>query len=101
VGGIGLVTVVALGRLWQVAGRSPELRAGLGAEGATGKVAMHEGGLYSHSRARHGRGHGGGRGRAGARVRACSRRIPECLPMSNTWWFTSAVFNSLFGRLSV
>jgi hypothetical protein len=30
VGGIGLVTVVALGRLWRVAGRSPELRASSG-----------------------------------------------------------------------
>ena len=30
------------------------------AEEATGKMAVHEGGLYSHSRARHGRGHGGG-----------------------------------------
>jgi hypothetical protein len=34
VGGIGLVTVVALGRLWRVAGRSPELRAGSGRLGA-------------------------------------------------------------------
>jgi hypothetical protein len=36
-----------------------------GAEGVSGKVAVHEGGLYSHSRAWHGHGHGGGRGRAG------------------------------------
>jgi hypothetical protein len=34
VGGIGLVTVVALGRLWRVAGRSPELRASSGKLGA-------------------------------------------------------------------
>jgi hypothetical protein len=34
VGGIGLVTVVALGRLWWVEGRSPELRAGSGRLGA-------------------------------------------------------------------
>jgi hypothetical protein len=60
------------------------------AEGATGKAAVHEGGLYSHLRARHRRGHGGGRGHAGVRVRACSGRVPECLPTSNTWWFTSA-----------
>jgi hypothetical protein len=89
VGGSGLVMVVALGRLWRVAGMSPKLRAGSGRLGArcgggTGKVVVHEGGLYSHSRARHGRGHGGGRGRAGARVRACSGRVPECLPTSNT-----------------
>jgi hypothetical protein len=50
-----------------------------GAEGATGKVAVHEGGLYSHSRAWHGRGHGGGRGRACGRAlgvfpSACPRR---------------------------
>jgi hypothetical protein len=31
-----------------------------GAEEATGKMAVHEGGLYSHSWARHGREHGGG-----------------------------------------
>jgi hypothetical protein len=55
-----------------------------------GKVAMHEGGLYSHSRARHGCGHGGGQGRAGGRMRACSGRVPECLPTSNMWWFGSA-----------
>jgi hypothetical protein len=60
-----------------------------GAEGATGKMAVHEGGLYSHSRARHGHGHRGGQGRAGVHVRACSGRVPECLPTSNTWWFTS------------
>jgi hypothetical protein len=33
---------------------------------------------------------GGGRGRTRARVRACSGRVPECLPTSNTWWFGSA-----------
>jgi hypothetical protein len=31
-----------------------------GAEGVTGRVAMHEGGLYSRSWARHGHGRGGG-----------------------------------------
>jgi hypothetical protein len=61
-----------------------------GAEGVTGKMAVHEGGLYSHSRARHECGHGGSRGRAGACVRACSGRVPECLSTSNTWWFASA-----------
>jgi hypothetical protein len=34
VGGSGLVTVGALGRLWRVAGRLPELRAGSGKLGA-------------------------------------------------------------------
>jgi hypothetical protein len=34
VGGGGLITVVALGRLWRVAGRSPELRASSGKLGA-------------------------------------------------------------------
>jgi hypothetical protein len=60
------------------------------AEGVIGKMVVHEGGLYSHSRARQRCGHRGGRGRAGARVRACSGRVPECLPTSNTWWFASA-----------
>jgi hypothetical protein len=81
----------ALAGRGEVAGAAGELgKVRRGAEGVTGKVAMHEGGLYSHSRAWHGRGHGGGRGRAGVRVQASSRRVPECLPTSNTWWFTSA-----------
>jgi hypothetical protein len=81
---------VALVGRGEVAGAAGWLgKARRGAEGAIGKVAVHECGLYCHSRARHGRGHRGGRGRAGARVRACSRRVPECLPTSNTWWFTS------------
>jgi hypothetical protein len=75
----------------EVAGAAGWLgKARRGAEGVIGKVAVDEGGLYSHSRARHGRGHGGGRGRAGLSVRACSRSVPECLPTSNTWWFGSA-----------
>jgi hypothetical protein len=82
---------VALTGCGEVAGAAGWLeKARRGAEGVTGKVAVHEGGLYSHSRARHGCGHEGGRGRAGARVRACSGRVPECLPTSNTWWFGSA-----------
>jgi hypothetical protein len=60
------------------------------AEEVIGKVAEHKGGFYSHARARHRRWRGGDRGRAGVRVRACSGRAPECLPTSNTWWFTSA-----------
>jgi hypothetical protein len=37
------------------------------------------------------RGHDTGVGTEAAEgVRACSGRVPECLPTSNTWWFTSA-----------
>jgi hypothetical protein len=56
-----------------------------GTEEATGKIAGHCGGLYS-------RGAGVVRGRPWARrvrVRACSKRAPECRPTSNTWGFTS------------
>jgi hypothetical protein len=81
----------ALAGRGEVAGAAGELeKVRRGAEGVTGKAAVHEGGLYSHSRARHGRGHEGGRGHVGVRLRACSGRVPECQPMSNTWWFTSA-----------
>jgi hypothetical protein len=77
VGGNGLATAGALGRLWRVAGRSLELRAGSGRLGAvrrgvTGKAAVHEGWLYSHSRARYGCGHGGSQPHAGARAAAAS-----------------------------
>jgi hypothetical protein len=44
------------------------------AKGATGKVVVHEDGLYIHSRARHRHGHGGGRPHAGARAVAASAR---------------------------
>jgi hypothetical protein len=58
----------------EVAGAAGELgRVRRGAEEATGKMAMHEGGLYSRSRARYGRGHGGGRGRT--RGCACGRAL--------------------------
>jgi hypothetical protein len=43
-------------------------------DGVTGRVAMHEGGLYSRSRARHGHGRGVGRPRAGARAAVASPR---------------------------
>jgi hypothetical protein len=59
----------------EVAGAAGELgRVRRGAEGITGKMVMHESGLYSHSWARHGRGHGGGRPHAGARAAAASAR---------------------------
>jgi hypothetical protein len=84
--------VVALGRLWRVAGRSPELWASSGGvrrgtEEATGKAVGHWDGLYSH-------GAGvvtGDRGHAGVRARACSERAPECQPVSNTWELASAM----------
>jgi hypothetical protein len=45
----------------EVAGAAGELgRVRRGAGEATGKMAVHEGGLYSRSRAWYGRGHGGG-----------------------------------------
>jgi hypothetical protein len=93
---------VALTGRGEVAGAAGWLgKARHGVEGVTGKVAVHEGGLYSHSRARHGCEHGGGRGRAGARVQACSRRVPECLPTSNTWWFGSTGVQRPVCRLSM
>jgi hypothetical protein len=64
----------ALAGRGEVAGAAGELgKVRRGAEEATGKMVVHEGGLYSHSRARHGRGHGGGRGRA--RGCACGRAL--------------------------
>jgi hypothetical protein len=81
----------ALAGRGEVAGAAGELgKVRRGAEGATGKAVVHEGGLYSHSRARHGRGHGGGRGRAGGARAGVLCRVPEFLPTSNTLWFTSA-----------
>jgi hypothetical protein len=53
----------------EVAGAAGELgRVRHGAGEATGKMAVHKGGLYSRSLARYGRGHRGGRGR----VRGCA-----------------------------
>jgi hypothetical protein len=54
--------------LGEVAGAAGWLgKARSGAEGVTGRVAMHEGKLYSRSRARHRRGRGVGQPRGGAR----------------------------------
>jgi hypothetical protein len=65
----------ALAGRGEVVGATGELgKVRRGAEGVTGKVSMHEGGLYSHSRAQHGCGHGGGRPHAGARAVAASAR---------------------------
>jgi hypothetical protein len=72
-----------------------------GADGVTGKMAVHEGGLYSHSRAWHGRGHGGGRGRSGC---ACGRALgafPSVCPPRTRGGLLLPVFNGLFGRLSM
>jgi hypothetical protein len=89
VGGNGLARAGTLERLWRVAGRSPELRA---SSGKLGVVRRGRQGRWPCMRVGFiaTRGHGGGRGRAGVRVRACSGCVPECLPTSNTWWFTSA-----------
>jgi hypothetical protein len=94
VAGKGLATVVALGRLWRVAGRSPELRASSGKLGAARRMQR---GRWPCMRAgfiatcEHGTGMGTGAAegvRGGARVGMLCR-VPECLPTSNTWWFIS------------
>jgi hypothetical protein len=65
----------ALAGRGEVAGAAGELgRVRRGAEEATVKMVVHEGGLYSRSRARYERGHGGGRPCAGARAIATSAR---------------------------
>jgi hypothetical protein len=72
--GYGGCPRAALAGRGEVAGAAGELeKVGRGAEEASGKMVVHEGGLYSHSRAQHGRGHGGGRGRA--RGCACGRAL--------------------------
>jgi hypothetical protein len=66
---------VALVGRGEVVGATGELKkVRRGAERAIGKVAVHEGGLYSHSWARHRHGHGGGRPHVGARAAAASAR---------------------------
>jgi hypothetical protein len=89
--GKGLATVVALGRLWLVTGRSPELRASSGELGVVqrrqwGRWPCTRVGFIAAMRALA----QGGRVRVGVHVRACSGRAPECQPTSNTWGFTSA-----------
>jgi hypothetical protein len=78
----------ALAGCGEVAGAMGELRGvRRGTEDATGKIAGHWGGLYSH-------GAGvvmGGRERVGVRARACSERAPECQPASNTCVLASAM----------
>jgi hypothetical protein len=64
----------ALADRGEVTGAAGELgKVRRGAEEATGKMVVHEGGLYIHSRAWHGRGHGGDRGRA--RGCTCGRAL--------------------------
>jgi hypothetical protein len=60
---------------------------------------VHKGGLYSHSWARHGCGHGGAR--AGARVWACSGAFSSAYPRRTRGGLVLPVFKGLFGRLSV
>jgi hypothetical protein len=60
----------------EVTGAASELgRVRRSAGEATGKMIVHEGGLYSRSRARYEHGHGGGRPRTGARAAAASARL--------------------------
>jgi hypothetical protein len=94
-----LVAVAGLRRRRRVAGRSPERRASWlgkarrGAEGVTGRVAVHEGELYSRSRARHGRGIGS-TARGGARCSGQSA-LGRSGKASSTWqrlvWSFSSV----------
>jgi hypothetical protein len=65
-----------------------------GAEGVTGKMAVHEGEIYSHLWARQGCGHGGGRGRAGG---ACERALgafPSACPRRTSGGLLLPVFPS-------
>jgi hypothetical protein len=90
---------MALAGRGEVAGAASWLgKARRGAEGVTGKVAMHEGRLYSHSRARHECGHGGGRGRAGGRALGA---FPSAYPRRTRGGLVLSMFKDLFGRLSV
>jgi hypothetical protein len=60
----------------EVTGAAGELgRVRRSTEEATGKMAMHEGGLYSRSWARYRRGHGGRRPCMGARAATASARL--------------------------
>jgi hypothetical protein len=58
-GGRPRAALAGRGEVTRAAGELGKVRPS--AEGVTGKMAVHEGGLYSHSRAQHGRGHGGAR----------------------------------------
>jgi hypothetical protein len=86
--GHGGCSRAALAGRGEVAGAKGWLGEGRrGTDEATGKVAEHWDGLYSH-------GAGvvtGGRGRAGVHARACSERAPGCQPASNTWELASAM----------
>jgi hypothetical protein len=62
------VALVGRGEVVGAPGKLGKVRRG--AEGVTGKAAVHEGGLYSHSQARH----GGGRPHAGARAAVTTAR---------------------------
>ena len=92
--GHGGCSRAALAGRGEVAGASGWLgQVRRGTEEATGKAAKHWGGLYS-------RGAGvvtGGRGRVGVHARACSERIPECQPASNTCVFASAMVQRPIG----
>jgi hypothetical protein len=70
-GGCPQAALAGRGEVTRAVGELGKVRRGI--EEATGKMAVHEGRLYSHSRARHGRGHGGGRGHA--RGCTCGRAL--------------------------
>ena len=106
VGGDGLATAGALGRLWRVAGRSPELRASSGKLGAA--WMRHRGrGLCMRAGfiATHGHDTGVGTGAAeGARGRVCGRALGAFLsayPRRTRGGLVLPVFKGLFGQLSV
>jgi hypothetical protein len=98
--------MVALGRLWRVTGRSPELRA---SSGGLGAVRGRQRGSWSCTRVGFiaARGHGTSvargrpRARAGVRMRACSVAFPSVCPRRTRGGLLLLVFNGLFGRLSV
>jgi hypothetical protein len=87
-GGCPRAALAGRGEVTGAAGVLGRVRRGAGE--ATGKMAVHEGGLYSPSRAGHGRGTGVAEGARGGARAGVLCRVPECLPTSNTWWFTSA-----------
>jgi hypothetical protein len=98
-GGCPRAALAGRGEVTGAAGVLGRVRRGAGE--ATGKMAVHEGGLYSP------RGHGTvvargwPRARAGVHVRACSVAFPSVCPRRTRGGLLLPVFNGLFGRLSV
>jgi hypothetical protein len=92
-GGCPRTALAGHGEVTGAAGKLGRVRRGAGE--ATGKMAMHEGGLYSRSRARYGRGHGGGRPRAGGARGSGQCALGRSDKVSSTWqhsfWSLSSV----------